>query len=85
MTLIDQGGVNQLRKLFTKHQLPTVEFSHWTAEYGREVWEMVSFMTKPDTMEAFVEPRDELLKVLDAMDVFSDNKEDHQWKPPNTW
>ena len=75
-----------MTRLWRQHNLPEEpDFSHWSIEYAREVYEVVTAFTSPEVVQGFEEfgddPRQHLLKALNACDVWDDDKTKHQWVP----
>lgn len=66
-----------LRRVWKQYSLPAVKFDEWSLEYAREVWSVVAMCTKADSELV----RDDLLRLLETMDVWSNDPAERQWTP----
>ena len=75
-----------MTKLWRQHNLPEEpDFSYWSLEYARDIYEIVRAFTNPDVVSDFekagIDPRNRLLKALLAADVWDDDRTKQQWVP----
>lgn len=85
-TPMEPAAVASMRQLWRANDLPEPpDFSRWSAEFAREVWELVVAMTKPEVVADYQSwghsHTDELLKLLNHMGVWSDDEKEYQWVP----
>lgn len=83
---MDVQAMNVMKQLWRTHALPDEpDFTDWSKEFGREVYEVVSWMTNPETVASLeVEGEDarvELLRMLESMEVWDEDPACQQWAP----
>lgn len=78
-TPLPNHGAASMKRLWNDHGLPAPEndFSQWSAEYAREVWEAIRDFTDPDNELS----RDDLLEFLDKLDVWDTDVSLQRWAP----
>lgn len=73
-TPITRDVVNHMKNLWLKYELPDQpDFSHWSVEYAREVYEVVTTFAPVG--------RDDLLRALYTCEVWDEDPTLHQWTP----
>lgn len=81
-TPMDESAVASMIQMWRSHDLPgRPDFSRWSAEFAREVWELVAALLKQDVIEEWPEAKDGLIKLLGTMGCWSDDPAEFQWVP----
>lgn len=79
------SAISHMQTLWQKHDLPEVDFEHWSPEYARDIWELVNVFSRPDIQQAHnaagEDARQALLRALEGCDVYDGDKSKQQWTP----